>query len=208
MKRHLPSVRYLVAAGVLFTAAGIAALSAVTADAPAQAQADTTAGVSAAVPTAGFFVKFDGIDGEARDVEHLGWSDLLSFDQAHAMPVDTSTGLSTGRAVLEAILLSKSIDKASPKLAEAVLTGQTFPSVEIQLTDVGADGARVTYFAYKLENVRVVSYSVGGSSGGSAPTEQISLNFGQIKVTYTEQDSTGRAKGEVDYTWNVEGGSR
>lgn len=208
MKRHLPSVRYLVAAGVLFTAAGIAAWSAVTADAPAQAQADTTAGVSAAVPAAGFFVKFEGIDGEASEVEHLGWSELLSFDQAQAMPVDASTGSSTGRAVLEAILISKSIDKASPKLAEAVLTGQTFPSVEIHLTDVGADGARVTYFAYELKDVQVVSYAVGGSSGGSVPTEQISLNFGQIKVTYTERDSTGRPKGAVDYTWNVGGGSR
>lgn len=208
MKRHLPSVRYLVAVVVLSTVAGIVAWSAVTADAPAQAQADTTAGVSAAVATAGFFVKFDGIDGEAKDVEHLGWSELLSFDQAHSMPVDTSTGLSTGRAELEPILLSKTFDKASPKLAEAVLNGRTFPSVEIQLTAVDADGARVTYFVYELTDARVISYSVGGSSGGSAPTEQISLNFGQIKVTYTERDSTGRAKGKVEYTWDVAGGSR
>ena len=207
MKRHLPSVRYLVAVVVLSTAAGIVAWSAVTADAPAQAQTDTTAGVSAAV-TAGFFVKFDGIDGEARDEEHLGWSELLSFDQAHSMPVDTSTGLSTGRAELEPILLSKTFDKASPKLAEAVLNGRTFPSVEIQLTGVDADGARVTYFVYELTDARIISYSAGGSSGGSAPTEQISLNFAQIKVTYTERDSTGRAIGKVDYTWVVEGGSR
>ena len=203
MKRHLLSVRNVVAAVVLFTAAGIAAWSAVTADSPAQAQADTTAGVSAAVSSA-FFVKFDGIDGEAKEAAHLGWSELLSFDQAHSSAVDISTGLSTGRAVLEDILLSKTIDKASPKLAEAVLTGQTFPSVEIQLTNVGADGARVTYFVYQLEDARVVSYSVGGSSGGSVPTEHISLNFAQIKVTYTEQDSTGRARGNVEYTWKVE----
>ena len=208
MKRHLMSVRNLAAAGVLFTVAGIAAWSAATADAPVQAQAGTTTGVSAAAPAASFFVKFDGIDGEAKEAAHLGWSELLSFDQAHRSTVDASTGLSTGRAVLEDILLSKTIDKASPKLAEAVLTGQTFPSVEIQLTNVGADGARVTYFVYTLEDVRVVSYSVGGSSGGSVPTEQVSLNFGQIKMTYTEQDSTGGAKGNVGYTWKVEEGTK
>jgi len=35
----------------------------------------------------------------------------------------------------------------------------------------------------------------------------LSLNFEEIKVTYTECDpSTGKAKGNVEYSWKVEEG--
>ena len=34
----------------------------------------------------------------------------------------------------------------------------------------------------------------------------MSLNFEEIKVTYTETDSKGSKKGNVEYTWKVEEG--
>jgi hypothetical protein len=39
-----------------------------------------------------------------------------------------------------------------------------------------------------------------------APMEEISLNFEEIKVTYTECDTTGKAKGNIEYSWKVEEG--
>jgi len=32
------------------------------------------------------------------------------------------------------------------------------------------------------------------------------LNFEEIKVTYTECDSSGQSKGNVEYSWKVEEG--
>jgi len=32
------------------------------------------------------------------------------------------------------------------------------------------------------------------------------LNFEEIKVTYTENDSAGKSKGNVEYSWKVEEG--
>jgi type VI secretion system secreted protein Hcp len=37
-----------------------------------------------------------------------------------------------------------------------------------------------------------------------APLETLSLNFEEIKVTYTECDSLGRSRGNVEYSWRVE----
>ena len=34
--------------------------------------------------------------------------------------------------------------------------------------------------------------------------ETFSLNFEEIKVTYTEVDRTGATKGNVEYNWKVE----
>ena len=73
--------------------------------------------------TAAYYIKFDGIDGEARDKDHLGWSDLLCFDQAMRTPIGGTSSDGTrrrGDVVLEDIVLVKELDKASPKLAEAV----------------------------------------------------------------------------------------
>ena len=53
----------------------------------------------------------------------------------------------------------------------------------------------------------VTSYSIGGSAQSDpVPTETLSLNFEEIKVTYTEFGETGQAKGNVEYTWKVEEG--
>jgi type VI protein secretion system component Hcp len=56
----------------------------------------------------------------------------------------------------------------------------------------------------------VTSYSISGSAQGEdVPTEQFSLNFEEIKVTYTEQDkATGQPKGNVEYSWKVEEGTK
>jgi hypothetical protein len=34
----------------------------------------------------------------------------------------------------------------------------------------------------------------------------MSLNFEEIKVTYSEMDNAGKKKGNVEYSWKVEAG--
>jgi type VI secretion system secreted protein Hcp len=154
------------------------------------------------------YIKFDGLEGEAQDKEHKGWSDLVSFSQPMSKP-GSGTGATRRRAdvIVEDITLVKELDKSSPKLAEAICKGRVFPKVEIHLTASYTDAGRVTYYAYELKNAQVVSYSIHGSGqSDDVPTEDFSLNFEEIKVTYTENDSAGKKKGNVEYTWKVEEG--
>ena len=155
------------------------------------------------------YIKFDGIDGEAQDKDHKGWSDILSFTQGINKPGGGGTGATRrrGDVVLEDIIVAKELDKASPKIAESMCKGKVYPKVEIHLTASYTDAGRITYYAYKLKNAQVLSYNVSGSGQSEdVPTEDISLNFEEIKVTYTECDSTGKKKGNVEYTWKVEEG--
>jgi type VI secretion system secreted protein Hcp len=193
----------------LMALAGDAGLYGVSAD----SSAPPIPGVIIAPPTtttaAAGFIKFDGVDGESQDTDHRTWSDLLSFSQGQFVPVDAATGRARGGVVFEDIVVTKELDKASPKLAEAVCKGQVFPNVQIHWTRAVAGGARQTYYAYELKNVQITSYSIGGSAqSDTAPTEQISLNFEEIKATYTEFGDTGQAKGNVEYTWKVEEGEK
>ena len=65
----------------------------------------------------------------------------------------------------------------------------------------------MTYYAYELKNVQVTSYNISGSGQSEdVPSEDFSLNYEEIKVTYTECDEKGGSKGNIEYTWKVEEG--
>jgi type VI secretion system secreted protein Hcp len=157
------------------------------------------------------FIKFDGVEGECNDKDHKGWSDILSFSQGMVQPGGGATGQTRrrGDVVMQDISIAKELDKASPKLAESVCNGKVFPKVEIHLTASYTDAGRVTYYAYELKNVLVTSYNIGGSGQSEdVPTENVSLNFEEIKVTYTENDAAGKKKGNIEYSWKVEEGKK
>ena len=156
----------------------------------------------------GYYVNIDGVKGESTDAAHEGWVDLLSFSQALNKPGGGMTGQSRrrGSVVLEDIVCVKKLDKSSPKLQEAVCKGKVFRDVEIHLTTtIGGD--METYCTYELKNCRITAYNISGDAD-DRPTEEISINFEQIKVIYTEYDSDGGKVGNVEYTWKLEKGMK
>jgi len=179
------------------------------------------------------YVKFEGIDGESEEEGHEDWSEIVSFNHEIHKPGGGSSGTSrrTGGVTLDDIVLIKQVDKASPKLAEAICKGKVFPKVEIHLTGP-SEGSTChgTFYAYELKSVVITNYTVSGSNplayalvalapditmpstgpfivqAVDAPLEEVSLSFEEIKVTYTECDSSGNSKGNVEYSWKVEEG--
>src|SRR4029079_11238330 len=107
------------------------------------------------------------------------------------------------------MVITKHLDKTTPKLKEAVCNGKVFPKVTIHVTASYTDGGRVTYFSYELEHVQVVNYSISGhTQSEQVPTEAINLNFEKIKTTYTENDEKGKKKGNVEMTWDLMAGKK
>jgi type VI secretion system secreted protein Hcp len=149
------------------------------------------------------FIKFDGVDGEATDQDHKDWINLLSFSHSITRGDTPSDSTRTrAAATIGDIVVAKEMDKSSPKLAEAALSGMKFPIVEFHMASNSG-----TYLKYELTNVMVTSYSVSGAAD-DRPTEEITLNFEEIKVTYTEYDTAGKKKGNVEYSWKVEEGTK
>ncbi len=155
---------------------------------------------------AGMFIRFEGVDGEVQSGFYRGWCNALSFSQGQSLPdggMIVGTTRQGANVVFEDIVVVKELDKASPKLAEAVCKGKVFPKVEIHLTR--SYTGLVTYYTYELKNVLIVGYRIGGSGYSEhVPTEKISLSFEEIKVTYTEIDEGGGSKGNVVYEWRLE----
>ena len=177
------------------------------------------------------YIKFEGIDGESQSKGHEGWSEIVSFSQQIVKPSGGTTDITRrrGDVVIEDIIIVKAIDKASPKLAEAICKGVVYPTVEIHLTGPSeVSTCEGTFYVYLLENVMITSYKVTGSNplanaliapapdsilpysgpfivqAVDAPMEEIALNFEEITVTYTECDSTGKSKGNIEFNWRIE----
>lgn len=154
------------------------------------------------------YVRFEGVDGEVTESGHEDWSDILSFSQPITRPGSAAGGtIRRGDVIMEDIVLTKELDKASPKLAESICSGSVFPEVEIHITTEVSDEGRATFLVYELTNVIVAGYQVNGSANSDfRPVETISINFEEINVTYTEIDHDGESKGNIEYSWKVEEG--
>ena len=147
------------------------------------------------------FIKFDRIDGEATDSNHDKWIDVLAIDWGIIRDVDPASG-QLRSAKPKPVTCIKELDKSSPKLMEALVTGQPIATVIVELTIPTMQGQQ-PYLKYELKNVLITSYSTSGDAG-DVPTEDFSLNFEEIKVTYTQRDEAGRQVGDpVVTTWDT-----
>lgn len=157
------------------------------------------------------FIKFDGIDGEAKDDKHDKWIDVLSMgwdntSQARMvarprLDARPRRGARAGDAEIRNLTFTKSYDAASPKLVEACANGTHMDSVLLEWTTT--EGERVQYLKYELTNVMVTSYSLSAGEG-TVPTESVTLNFAKVESRYIQEDQ----RGKTDGSWKVEEGER
>jgi type VI secretion system secreted protein Hcp len=114
----------------------------------------------------------------------------------------TGSPRGAGRVEIQDLTLTKYVDKASPKLMEYCSNGRRIP--EAMLTVRKAGSQPLEYVVIEMQNVLVSSVFTGSEGEGDRLTENVTLNFGQVKVVYTEHDSDGKPVGNVEYSWNIE----
>ncbi len=151
------------------------------------------------------YIKFEGIEGESS-VRDDGEIDILSFSwgMSQSGVAQTARGGGAGKVSVQDLTINKRIDKASPKLMEVVASGRHIPEVTLELERSPPEHEVVTLVKYELKNVFVTSYNIhwNASHADSVPTEELSLNFEEIKVTYVEQETDGTKGGAFSFLWN------
>jgi len=95
---------------------------------------------------------------------------------------DTATGMSAGKRTHSTITVTKKLDKASPELSMAASSGETLSQVVI--TFEGGSGDVKTAQRILLTNAIISSIRRSGS------TEQITLDYQAIEVTYAKGGKT------------------
>jgi type VI secretion system secreted protein Hcp len=148
-----------------------------------------------------YFLKIDGIEGESTEEGHAGEIHIESF--SWGLSQEVATGGGTGKVLFQDFHFEKKIDKATPKLMEACAKGTHLPAVQLVGRRANERGETSDYLVITLKDASVVSYQTGGSAGDIVPTNQLSLNFAEIKFEYFPQNPDGSLGTPVEFTYNI-----
>ena len=107
------------------------------------------------------YMKIDAIPGESHDAAHQGWIDVESFSWGATQAAARTAGQGCS---LHSLTFTKRLDKASPMLAQAALTGQPIPNLTLEV-----NGER-----HMLQNASIKSVQ---NINGNVPMQQVSINF-------------------------------
>lgn len=121
----------------------------------------------------------------------VGTIPLLGYHHEVTAPRDAASGMATGKRQHKPFTVVKEVDKSSPILYNALITGETIPSLEFGFARQGARTGE--YLKIRLEQAKVAGISAssgaGSGSGGSVPMEEISFSYAKITWTWTDGTS-------------------
>jgi type VI secretion system secreted protein Hcp len=144
------------------------------------------------------------VKGESRDKTHKDTIDVLSWSwgMSQSGTMHTGGGGGAGKVAVQDLTFTKYVDKASADLQKACCNGTHFKNAKLIVRKAG--GNPLEYLIILMEGVLVSSVSTGGSGGEDRLTENISLNFGKVKVQYQPQKEDGTKDGGVlEMGWDI-----
>lgn len=152
------------------------------------------------------FIKIGKIKGEARDKEYSadkGWIDILawSWGGSNSGSAHMGGGLGAGKVNMQDLSFTHYLDIATPDLQSSTAKGTHHD--EAQLIVRKAGDKPFVYLDVKLTDVLITSFSTGGSGGEDRLTENISLSFAKVELTYNQQSKTGKLEKGASYTYDI-----
>ncbi len=146
-----------------------------------------------------YFLKIDGVEGEAQDDKHKNEIQLLSFSWggSQVSSVGAGMGSGAGKVDLSNFSVMKYMDKSSPKLFKAMCAGTHFNKASLTAVKSGAEGKH--FLKVDFTELFVTSQQISASS--EVPTESVSFSYKSIKMEYSTQDEKGSltTAGSVNY---------
>jgi type VI secretion system secreted protein Hcp len=149
------------------------------------------------------FLKLNGVKGEARDAKHKEEIDVLawSWGATNSGNAHMGGGAGAGKVNVQDLSFTKYIDKSSTDLMLACCNGKHFDDALLVVRKAGENP--LEYLKITLKEVMVTSISTGGSGGEDRLTENVTLNFAEVKVVYTPQTAKGGAEPSTEMAWNI-----
>jgi len=150
------------------------------------------------------FIKIGDIKGESQDKVHAGEIDVLawSWGMSQSGDMHRGGGGGAGKVSVQDVSLTKYVDKSSPVLMQACSDGSQYKEAVLVVRKAGR--TPLEYLIITMNDVIITSVNTGGSGGEDRLTENVTLNFSQVKVDYQEQKPDGSKEGgPVKYGWDI-----
>jgi len=146
------------------------------------------------------------IDGEVEDPGHEDSIMVIGFSHEVVSPRDPTSGLPTGLRSHQPVKIIKTIDKASPKLADALDNNERMTTFNLEFIRLDGMGLDEQYYIVQLEDARIVGIrqsklNILDPENAWAPDmETVWLTYSRITWTYEPDAITS------DADWDFEPG--
>ena len=131
------------------------------------------------------YLQIDGIKGESTDDKHKDWIEVLSYSQPAGASAPGSAEAEKTEVKSGEIVVTKKTDSASPILRRFCSSGKHISKVTLDLWCIQRPNQR------RQKSGDAVISKVGPAAAphdkADTPTESVSLNYGKIQWTYTQQ---------------------
>ena len=150
------------------------------------------------------FLALTDISGESQDTAYAGKIEVQawSWGMTQSGTMHVGGGAGAGKVSVQDLTLTKYVDKASPKLMEACAKGSH--KDEAVLTVRKSGDSTNTYIRITMKEVLVTAVSTGGSGGDDRLTENVTLNFAEVKFEYFATKPDGSEGPSIPFTWNIQ----
>ena len=129
------------------------------------------------------FLHIDGIKGESTDSQHKDWIEVQSYSQgAGASAEGADAKKSSGPSE---IVITKKVDASSPVLHQLCSSGKHIPKATLEV--VRAGGKPETAEMSDVVVSKVSPQVTPHDKAADTPAESITLNYGKIQWTYSQQ---------------------
>jgi type VI secretion system secreted protein Hcp len=169
-----------------------------------EGQASSASGIPV---LAGFliFTQIGDVLGDATEAHHRNWIETLGYSFGVTLATGSvGGGGAAGRPDFEDFSILKVVDRATPTLFLWAAEGRHIDDATIEVGRSGQRGYQ-RLLLFQLTDVLIGSLKPAGSSG-SALTEEVSLSFGRIRITYYKYDADGSPDGEVTVDYDIRAG--
>jgi|HubBroStandDraft_5_1064220.scaffolds.fasta_scaffold489367_1 type VI secretion system secreted protein Hcp len=137
--------------------------------------------------------------------------DDFSFDIEQVLNIGSqSSGAGAGKVTFNPFQITRKSDRASPILYTMCCAGQHFKTVSLYLrragggtTDVKNMTSGTTFLRFDFALVAVKTISWSGSDGDDACKEEVTFEYGALRVQYVQQKEDGTPMGAaIPGSWN------
>ena len=149
----------------------------------------------------------DTIKGSTQDKAHKGSCDVLAYSwgMSQAGNFHVGSGGGAGKVNIQDLSFTKYLDDATTAIMMHCCTGKHIPSVTMTVRKAGGELGKPgeDEIVITMSKVMVTSVSTGGSGGESKFTENVTLNFAEVKFENFKQDEHGVTTTAGNLDWNI-----
>jgi type VI secretion system secreted protein Hcp len=144
--------------------------------------------ITASAGAADIFLKLEGIPGDSTNEAHKDEIEVISFSLGFSNDVRLGSARSPGEC--GDLTLTKTIDRSSPRLLAAVMTGRHMSKGVLSFTaSVGEQPA--DYYVLNLSEILVTGLRQADSNGATRVSEQVTLSARGYEFVFRTQQANG-----------------